>query len=190
MAKKSKKPATMLIPLPATLVTCGEYNNNPNIITIAWCGIVCAEPPMLSIAVRENRFSFNLIKQIGEFVVNMTGGNMVEQTDFCGNHSGKDYDKFKETGLTPEPAEKVRSPLIKESPINLECRVKETLNLGSHHIFIAEIIAAHVDEAVLDSDGRLDVKKVDPLIYCTNARQYWSGLSKVHGLYGFTRGKK
>jgi len=190
MAKKSIKPTTMLVPLPATLVTCGEYDNNPNIITISWVGIVCSEPPMLSIAVRENRYSFDLIKQSGEFVVNMTGGELIMQTDYCGNNSGRDYDKFKKTGLTPEPAEKVKSPLIKESPINLECQVRETLNLGSHHLFIAEIVATHVDEAVLDANGRLDVKKIDPLIYCTNARQYWSGLSKVHGLYGFTRGKK
>ncbi len=190
MAKKMIKPTTMLVPLPAVMVTCGEYGKNPNIITISWCGIVCSEPPMLSIAVRENRYSFGMIQKSGEFVVNITGSDLAVAADFCGNHSGKDYDKFKETGLTPEPASKVKAPLIKDSPINLECIVRETLNPGSHHIFIAEIVATHVDEAVLDSNSKLDVKKIDPLIYATNARQYWSGLSKIHGFYGFTREKK
>ena len=190
MAKKRMTPSTLLTPLPAVLVTCGAFDNKPNIITIAWCGIVCSKPPMLSISVRENRYSFDLINQSEEFVVNITGGSMIKAVDFCGNYSGKDYDKFKETGLTPEPADTVSSPLIKESPINLECQVRKSLNLGSHHIFIAEITATHVDESVLDRDGRLDIKRINPLIYGTNARQYWSGLSELHGKYGFTKEKK
>lgn len=189
MAKKSLTPTTLLMPLPAALVTCGDIDNKPNIITIAWCGIVCSKPPMLSVSITEKRYSFNLIKQSGEFVVNMTGSNLVNEVDFCGNNSGRDFDKFKETGLTPEPAQKVKAPLIKESPINLECKVSQTNNLGSHHIFIAEIVATHIDESVLNPDGALDVEKLDPLVYATYARQYWSGLSKVHGRYGFTKGK-
>ena len=190
MAKRSLAPSTMLVPLPAVMVSCGGFNSKANIITISWCGIVCSQPPMLSISVRENRYSFNLIKESGEFVVNIAGADLIKEVDYCGNNSGKDVNKFKETGLTPEPCEKVRSPLIKESPINLECQVRKSLDLGSHHIFIAEIVATHVDESVLDEDGRLDVKKIDPLVYATNARQYWSGLSKMHGFYGFSRGDK
>jgi len=190
MAKKVIAPSTMLVPLPAVLITCGGFVNDPNIITISWCGIVCSQPPMLSISVRENRHSFNLIKDTGEYVVNIVGAAQVKAVDFCGNYSGKDYNKFKETGLTPEPALKVRPPLIKEAPINLECQIRKTLELGTHHAFIAEIVATHVDESILTDDGRLDVRKIDPLIYATNARQYWSGLSELHGLYGFTREKK
>jgi flavin reductase (DIM6/NTAB) family NADH-FMN oxidoreductase RutF len=145
---------------------------------------------MISISVRENRYSFNLIKDTGEFVVNITGASLVKAVDFCGNHSGRDYDKFKEMKLTPEQAEKVRPPLIKESPINLECQIRKTLELGTHHAFIAEIVATHVDEAILTDDGRIDVQKLDPLIYATNARQYWSGYTKLHGFYGQTREKK
>jgi flavin reductase (DIM6/NTAB) family NADH-FMN oxidoreductase RutF len=190
MAKKTMPPSTLLVPLPAVLVTCGSFDNKPNIITIAWCGIVCSMPPMLSISIQKNRYSFDLINRSEEFVVNITGGHLVNAVDFCGNHSGRDYDKFKETGLTPEPANIVSSPLVKESPINLECQVRKNLDLGSHHIFIAEIVATHVDEPALDSGERLDIKKINPLIYCTNARQYWSGLSKMHGVYGYTKGRK
>ncbi len=190
MAKKLLTPSTKMMPLPAVLVTCGGYNGKPNIITVSWTGIVCSQPPMLSISIRENRYSFDLIRKSGEFVANMTGAGMVNAVDFCGNHSGREYDKFKETGLTPIKAEKVGPPLIEESPINLECQVRRTLELGSHHIFIAEIVATHVDESVLDSDGNLAVKKINPLIYATGSRQYWSGLSKLHGYYGFTKGNK
>ncbi|MCP4582688.1 MAG: flavin reductase family protein [candidate division Zixibacteria bacterium] len=190
MSKKVLAPSTMLVPLPAVLVTCGGLTSDPNIITISWCGVVCSQPPMLSISVREKRHSFNLIKDTGEYVVNITGASLVKAVDYCGNYSGKDFNKFKETGLTPEPATKVRPPLIKESPINLECQIRKTLDLGSHHIFIAEIVATHVDESMITDDGRLDVQKINPLIYATHARQYWSGLSKLHGFYGLTREKK
>ncbi|MCD6162331.1 MAG: flavin reductase family protein [candidate division Zixibacteria bacterium] len=189
MAKKSLMPTTLLTPLPAVLVACGDIDDRPNIITIAWCGIVCSKPPMISVSITEKRYSYELIKKSGEFVVNMTGSNLVKEVDFCGNNSGRDFDKFKTTGLTPEPAQKIKAPLIKESPINLECMVRQTLNLGSHYIFIAEIVATHIDKSILNSDGALDVEKLDPLIYAANARQYWSGLSKVHGFYGYTKGK-
>ncbi len=190
MAKKTIAPTTMLVPLPAVLVTCGGFNQKVNIITISWCGIVCSQPPMISIAVRENRHSFHLLKEGGEYVVNIVGAEHAKAVDFCGNHSGKDCNKFKETGLTPENGEKVRSPLIKECPINLECQVRKVIELGSHHLFIGEIVSTHIEEDILTEDNRLDIKKVDPLIYGTNARQYWSGLSKLHGFYGYTRENK
>lgn len=190
MAKKQIPPYTMLVPLPAVLVTCGELEKKPNIITVAWCGIVCSQPPMISISIRENRYSFNVVKNSGEFVVNITGAKLVRAVDYCGNHSGRSIDKFKETGLTPLPAQKVKPPLIEQSPINLECQVRKVVELGSHHLFIGEIVATHVDESVLDESGGLDIQKIDPLIYGTNARQYWSGLSVLHGYYGFTRGEK
>lgn len=190
MPKKQVPPYTMLVPLPAVLVTCGVFEKKPNIITVSWCGIVCSQPPMISISIRDNRYSFNIVKNSGEFVVNITGARLVKAVDYCGNHSGKDVDKFKETGLTPLPAQKVKPPLIKQAAVNLECQVRKVLELGSHHLFIGEIVATHVDEAVLDEDGGLDIKKMDPLVYATNARQYWSGLSMLHGYYGFTRSEK
>lgn len=190
MAKILTAPSTRLIPLPAVLITCGGYNSRANIITISWCGIVCSQPPMLSISIRENRYSYNIIKSSGEFVANITGADMAKAVDYCGNHSGKDFDKFKETGLTPEKADKVNAPLIKESPINLECQIRKSLELGTHHMFVAEIVATHIEESMLDAKGRLDVQKINPLVYGTNARQYWSGLSKLHGYYGFTRNTK
>jgi flavin reductase (DIM6/NTAB) family NADH-FMN oxidoreductase RutF len=180
----------MLMPLPAALVTCGEHGVNPNIITVAWIGVVCSEPPMISISIRENRFSFKLIKDSGEFVVNITGADIVNEVDFCGVNSGQDVDKFKATGLTPLPPLKVRSPLIKECPINLECQVRRTLELGSHHLFIGEIVATHVDEDKLDGKGRPIIEKIQPIVYCPNAREYWTGLKTVGGTYGFTKVKK
>lgn len=186
MAKKSLPPSTFLVPLPAVLVTCSD-GKKANVFTISWCGIVCSLPPMIAIAIRDSRYSLSLVQKSGEFVVNVTTGSMVRAVDFCGNYSGQDCDKFKETGLTPLTASKVKAPLIEESPINLECKVKQSIRLGSHILFIAEIVATHVDEEVLDTAGHLNIKKINPLIYGTDARQYWSDLSKFHGFYGFTK---
>jgi flavin reductase (DIM6/NTAB) family NADH-FMN oxidoreductase RutF len=190
MSKKLLSPTTMLMPLPAVLVTCGQAGLNLNIITIAWCGVACSVPPMLTIAVRENRYSFEIIKNSGEFVVNVTGADILEHVDFCGVNSGRDIDKFKATGLTPLPATKVKPPLIKECPINLECQVRRTVELGSHHLFIGEIVATHIDEDKLDEKGRPIIDKIQPIVYCPDARQYWTNLSTMSGLYGFTRGQK
>jgi len=184
MGKKILPPTTLLIPLPAVLVSCGQFGRGLNIITIAWCGVVCSEPPMLSISVRESRHSFEMIRSSGEFVLNVAGADLVRAVDYCGSHSGRKVDKFAETGLTPLPAAKVKSPLIKEAPINLECQVRKSIELGSHHMFIAEIVATHVDQEFLDSENRLKVAALDPIAYCPNVREYWSGLSKLHGNYG------
>lgn len=188
MSKKNFGPITALVPLPAALVSCKKPDSKPNIITISWTGIVCSEPPMISISVRKNRFSYDIIKSTGEFVVNVTSGKLSKAADLCGSYSGADYNKFELAELTEEKAAKVRVPMIAECPINMECQVRSRIELGSHDLFIAEIVATHIDESVL-TDGRLDIEKLDPLIYCTKARQYWSGLSKNEGNYGFTAAK-
>jgi len=186
MAKKIYDPITALVPLPAVMVSCQKPNERPNIITISWTGIVCSEPPMISISVRKNRFSYDIIKSTGEFVVNITNHAIAKQTDICGVVSGRDHDKFQLTGLTPELSSKVRVPMIKEAPINMECQTRSVIELGSHDIFIAEIVATHIEESIIDGDGRIDIQKLDPLAYCTKARQYWSGFSRMEGRYGFT----
>ncbi len=189
MAKKIFEPMTALIPLPAVMVTCMRPGERPNIITIAWTGIACSEPPMITISIRRNRFSHKIVTETGEFVVNITTRALAEVTDICGVASGRDTDKFALTGLTPAPASKTQVPLIAECPINLECQVRRILELGSHDMFVAEIVATHIDEEVLDSRGRLDIEKLDPLIYCTKARQYWVGVSEMVGTYGYTKGR-
>ncbi len=186
MAKKIIEPTTALIPLPAVMVSCQEPGETPNIITIAWTGIVCSEPPMLSISIRRSRHSFNIVKRTGEFVVNITTRALVQATDTCGSISGRDYNKFEMAGLTPAPASKVRVPLIAESPINLECQTRKEFELGTHDIFIAEIVATHIDESILDENGHVIIEKLDPLVYCPQARQYWAGLTKMIGRYGYT----
>ncbi len=188
MSKKIYDPITALIPLPAVMVSCQKPGDRPNIITVSWTGIVCSEPPMISISIRKNRYSYDIIKSTGEFVVNITNHELAAATDICGVVSGRDNDKFKLAGLTTEPASKVRVPMIAECPINMECQTRTVIELGSHDIFIAEIVATHIDESIIGSDGRIDVEQLDPLIYCTKARQYWSGLSRMDGKYGFTGG--
>jgi flavin reductase (DIM6/NTAB) family NADH-FMN oxidoreductase RutF len=185
MSKKRFEPMTALMPLPAVMVSCQQQGDKPNIITIAWIGIVCSEPPMLSISIRKNRYSHHIIRDTGEFVVNITTRKLAEQTDVCGVTSGRDSDKFKLAGLTPELASKVMVPLIKECPINLECQTRTVLELGSHDMFVAEIVATHIDEGILDEDGRIDIQKLDPLVYCTKAREYWAGLTEFVGDYGY-----
>jgi len=177
---------TALIPLPAAMVSCQKNADKPNIITISWIGIICSEPPMLSISIRKNRFSHQIIKESGEFVVNMTTRKLAEATDICGATSGRDTDKFTLTGLTPAPSSRVKAPLIAECPINLECQTRTVLALGSHDMFVAEIVATHVDEEILDDQGKIDIEKLDPLVYCTKARQYWAGLTQLVGEYGYT----
>ena len=145
---------------------------------------------MLSIAIRENRHSFEIIKNSGEFVVNITGADIINEVDFCGINSGRDLDKFDATGLTPIPAAKIAPPLIKECPINLECQVRRILELGSHYLFIGEIVATQIDEDILDENGKPIISKIDPIVYFPNAREYWTGLTIRQGNYGYTRGLK
>lgn len=184
MSKKEFSPKPILMPLPAVMVSCSAEGYKPNIITISWIGIVNSEPPMLSISVTPQRFSYNIIKKSGEFVVNLTSEKNLEVVDFCGTKSGCDYDKFETLNLTPIKASKISAPLIKECPINLECKIRQSSILGTHEMFVAEIVAMHIDEEYLDDRGRPDIDKLKPLVYCPGARQYRGGLTEMLGRYG------
>ncbi len=189
MAKQQWKPTTLLNPVPAVMVSCAGTDGKPNIITVAWAGTINSAPPMLSISVRKERYSYQLIKEKGQFVVNLTTEKLVKATDFCGVRSGKDMDKFQAAGLTPEKASTVDVPMIKESPINLECVVKNRLELGSHDMFIAEVVAVNVDESLLNERGKLCLEKAG--LICYSHGEYWS-LKKSLGYFGHsvTRRKK
>jgi len=184
MEKEQLKPQTMLFPLPAVMVSCVAEGYRPNIITISWIGIVNSEPPMLSISVQPKRFSYDIIKKSGEFVVNLTGEANLKETDFCGTKSGRNFDKFQEMGLTPIPAKFVSAPLIKECPVNMECKIRNTLMLGSHEMFVAEIVLVHIDRDKLDTSRKPIIDAIKPLVYCPAAREYRGGLNKMMARYG------
>ena len=183
MAKQIWKPGNMLYPLPAVMVSVADKEGNPNIITVAWAGTVCTNPPMVSISVRPERYSYHMIDETGEFVINLTTEKLAYATDYCGVRSGKDVDKFKELHLTPEQAEYVNAPLIAESPVNIECKVVKKETPGSHHIFLAEVKAVHVDDAYMDQKGRFALEKTDPIVYVHG--QYYS-LGKLLGTFGYS----
>ncbi len=189
--KRSWKPGTMLYPLPAAMVTCGKYDGEStkgiNIITISWTGTICSEPPMLSISVRPIRYSHPMICETKEFVVNLSTKGLAYATDYAGVKSGKDIDKFKELKLTPVKAFHVSAPLIKESPVNIECRVRDVIKLGSHDMFIADVAGVAVDEEFIDKNGNFDLQKTDPLAYSHG--QYYL-LGKHIGRFGFSVKKK
>ena len=182
--KVKKNPWTALFPCPVVLVTCVDPNGKPNMITLAWAGVVCSDPPMLGLGIRPHRYSYGLIEASREFVVNIPTVEILKETDFCGVVSGKDVDKFSETGLTTEAAEKVKPPLIRECPVNIECIVKEKIPLGAHHLFLGEVVSVHVDQDVLDEKGRIDFSKVSPFVY--NQGEYWSLHRKIGG-HGFSK---
>ena len=186
--KKQVPPATELIPTPVVLVTTKGKNTGPNIITLAWVGVVNSDPPMVSISIRPDRFSYQLLKETGEFCVNVPDAGLVREVDVCGLTSGKTADKFALTGLTPVKAAEVAPPLIQQCPVNLECRVVKTLLLGSHELFIGEILAVHRDEAILNEKGKIASGGFDPLAYCPGMRDYRKVGEKV-GWFGFTKGK-
>ncbi len=187
MAKRQFKPGNMLYPLPAVMVSVADKEGNSNIITVAWAGTVCTNPPMLSISVRPERYSYHMIRETGEFVVNLTTEKLAYATDYCGVKSGRDTDKWKAAGLTREKASQVLAPLIKECPVNLECRVKRVDELGSHHMFLAEVVAVHVDEAYMDEKDTFHLSDVKPLAY-SHGRYY--GLGKCLGAFGYSVKKK
>lgn len=187
MPKQVWKPSTLLNPVPAVMVTCADGAGKPNIITLAWAGTINSEPPMLSISVRKERYSHGLIMDKGMFVVNLVTEKLALATDFCGVKSGRDTDKFAAAGLTPEKASFVDVPLIKESPVSLECIVRNRLELGSHDMFIAEIVAVDVEESLLDEKGKLHIEKAD--LICYSHGYYWT-LGKSLGYFGYSVTKK
>lgn len=187
MAKVQWKPGTMLNPVPVVMISLRDKNGKNNIMTAAWVGTVCSDPPMLSISVRPERHSYNIIKETGEFVVNLTNESLVYKTDYCGIKSGRDTDKFKEAKLTPINGAKVSAPLIEESPINIECKVKEVIPLGSHDMFLAEIVAVHVDEELIDESGKLHMDKAKLISY---SHGFYYGLKDSLGHFGYSVRKK
>ncbi|MFH1260075.1 MAG: flavin reductase family protein [Elusimicrobiota bacterium] len=177
-----RAPVPYLFPVPVVLVSCRTKDGLDNIITIAWAGNICSEPPMISISIRPSRFSYRIIKASGEFAVNIPSREMLEKVDWCGTHSGRDFDKFKETGWKKLTAQKIAVSLIEECPVNLECRVKSSYLLGTHEIFLAEILNIQIEESCLDEENRIIVKKIEPISYI--GHQYFSIQDKL-GDYGF-----
>lgn len=186
MAKVVWKAGTFEYPIPAVMVSCGNMEKS-NIITVAWTGILNTNPAMVYISVRPTRFSYNMIKESGEFVINLTTEDLVRQTDWCGVRSGDKFDKFKEMNLHKEKANFVKCPLIKESPVSIECKVKEIKELGSHHMFIAEVLSIDADEKFIDSKGAFDISKCNLISYA-NGGYYTQG--KKIGKFGFSVEKK
>ncbi len=186
MSRKIWKAGTFIYPLPAVMVSCGTMEKS-NIMTVAWTGILNTNPAMCYISVRPERYSYNLIKNQGEFVINLTNEKLLKATDWCGVKTGSKVDKFKEMHLTKEKANFVRCPIIKESPVAIECKVKEVKELGSHHMFIAEVLSIDADEQYIDEKGAFDISKCNLIAY-SNGHYY--SLGKKIGRFGFSVQKK
>ena len=185
--KQTWKPGNVLYPLPAVMVSVTDGKGEDDIITVAWTGTVCTNPPMVYISVRPERYSYHMIKETGEFVINLTTEKLAFATDYCGVRSGRDTDKFKDTGLTREKADHVKAPMIKESPVSIECRVREVKELGSHHMFLADVLAVHADEAYMDEKNRFDLNMAGPLVY---SHGEYLGTGKKIGTFGYSVKKK
>lgn len=181
--KMSWKPGTMIYPLPALLVSCGTQPDDYNLFTVAWAGTICTEPAMCYISVSPQRHSYHLIKESMEFVINLTTEEMARATDWCGVRSGRDYRKFDEMHLTPAPAHSVKAPIVAESPLSIECRVKEIVHLGSHDMFIAEVLHVQADDRDLDAQGKWHLEKSNPLVYLHGA---YYGLGSFIGRFGYS----
>ena len=187
MAKEVWKPGNMLYPLPVVMVSMADAEGRNNIITLAWVGTVCTNPPMVSISVRPERYSYPILKETGEFVINLTTKELAYATDYCGVKSGRDVDKFKEMKLTPIPASCVKAPMIEESPVNIECRVTEILPLGSHHMFLAEVLAVHADEKYMDEKHKFHLEQSEPIVYSHGS--YLTCVEEL-GTFGYSVKKK
>ena len=187
MSKQVWKPGNMLYPLPVVLISAVSLSGEPNIFTVAWTGTICSDPPMVSISVRPERYSYAMIRETGEFVVNLTTEKLAFATDYCGVKSGKEVDKWKEMRLTPVPGKTVKAPLIKESPVNIECRVTERKDLGSHHVFLAQVTCVHAEETYMDEKGKFHLSKANPIVY-SHGTYYTMG--KPLGNFGYSVKKK
>lgn len=187
MSKVIWKEGNMLYPAPVVLITCGEERAKYNIITIAWAGNICTAPPMTFISIRPSRLSHEIIKRTGEFVINLTNKKLVRAADFCGVKSGRDVNKFEQLKLTPVKADKVKAPLILESPVNIECKVTEIKPLGSHDMFLAKVLCIHADKQYIDDKGALHLDRTEPICY-SHGKYY--ALGKELGYFGFSVRKK
>ncbi len=186
--KESWKPGTLIYPLPAVLVSCGAAPDEYNLFTVAWTGTVCTEPPMCSISVRPGRHSYDLIRRTGEFVINLTTRRLARATDWCGVRSGRDYDKFREMGLTPGAALHVAAPIVEESPVNIECRVRQILPLGSHDLFLAEVVGVQVSAELIDpATGRFALERAEPIVYSHGT---YFALGEALGNFGWSVRKR
>ena len=178
----------MLYPLPAVMVSCGREGEKPNIITVAWAGTICSDPAMVSISVRPNRYSYDIIRETGEFVINLTTKALAKATDYCGVRSGRDVDKFAQMHLTPGKAQHLKyAPTIEESPVNIECRVTEVKELGSHHMFLAEVLGVTVDGAYMNENGRFELNSTNLVAYSHGT--YFT-LGQEIGTFGYSVRKK
>ena len=186
--KQSWKPGTMIYPVPAVLVSCGQSEEEYNLFTVAWTGTVCTNPPMCYISVRPERHSYEIIKRTGEFVINLTTASLARATDWCGVRSGRDYNKSREMGIHYETASVVKAPVLVESPVSIECRVKQVIPLGSHDMFLADVVNVMVDEEYVDPQtGRLDLERAEMITYCHG--EYFR-LGDVIGHFGWSVRKK
>ncbi len=186
MSKIMWKPGNFLYPIPAVMVSCGTMENS-NIITVAWTGILNTNPALVYISIRPTRYSYDIIKKQGEFVINLTTQDLAYATDWCGVKSGRDFDKFKTMHLTKQKANFVKCPMIEQSPVSIECKVRQIKELGSHHMFIAEVLTIHADEKYIDKNGAFDISKCNLIAYSNGG--YYS-LGKKVGKFGFSVQKK
>lgn len=188
ITKQTWKPGNMLYPLPAVMVSCARSGEKPNIITVAWTGTICSDPVMASISVRKERYSYDIIKESGEFVINLTTEALCRATDYCGVRSGRDHDKFAEMKLTAMPASKLEyAPIIAESPVNIECKLREIVPLGSHDMFIADVVAVDVSEEFMDANGKFSLNNTGLMVY---SHGEYFGLGNNLGKFGWSVKKK
>lgn len=183
MKKEFWKAGNMLYPLPAVLVSCQNKEEKKNIITVAWTGTVCTNPAMVYISVRPERYSYDMIKDTKEFVINLGTEKLVKAVDYCGVKSGRQVDKFQEMGLTPGESKNIKAPIIIESPVNIECQVTEILPLGSHHMFLAKVVGVHVDSQYLNEKGKFELEKAKPIVY---SHGEYLGLGELLGNFGYS----
>lgn len=187
MAKQNWKPGNMLYPLPVIMVSCQREGEKPNIITLAWAGTTCSSPAMVSVSIRPERHSYNIIKETGEFVINLVTKDLTFATDYCGVKSGKNVDKFREMQLTPLTSQNIKAPGISESPVNIECKVKEIIPLGSHDMFLAEVVGVTVDDAYMNPEGKFELNEIGLVAYSHG--EYFE-LGEKLGKFGYSVEKK
>lgn len=187
MSRVDFKPGNMLYPLPVVLVSVADQAGNDNLLTIAWAGTVCTNPPMVSISVRPERHSYEMIRKSGAFVINLTTKDLVHATDYCGVVSGRDVDKWEKCGLTRIMGDKTGIPMVKESPVNIECVVREIKALGSHDLFLAEVVGVHVDDSLLDESNKFHLNDADLIVYSHGT---YLGLGETLGSFGYSVRKK